>query len=123
MLKEPKINSVLNILALSEVTVEVTDVEVTNGSAVDAGAPGEGIVTVDYKEIANVDAGFVELQESIDQGVWTTLCVFALSDGPQHRSIQRKARYLRYSSKIDFTQPAPETPVDSNYILSVKVLQ
>jgi hypothetical protein len=125
MLTEPRINAVVDICALGLSTVEVTDVEVTNGGAIDLGiAHGrDEIVTVDFQTTDNVDLGFIAIEESFDQVVWTQLCVMALNDGLQHRRIHRTARYLRYATRIEFTQPDAENPVNSLYLLSVKVLQ
>lgn len=123
--KEPLVNAIVDVFALASTAVEVTDVDTANGTAVDMGVPKgrQEIVIVDILGVENLDDGFVTIQESVDQGVWSNVCIFQMSDGMQMKQIERKARYLRAVTRLEFEQPDEENPVDTTYLLSIKVLQ
>lgn len=124
---EPLVNNVLALFPLSVLapTVEGGASE-QSSSAIDAGVPKEReeIVLLEVGEVTGLDAGFVRIKESIDNALYTELCVLPMTpEALQTRVIQRKGRYLKATLQYEFVQEDDENPVASSIPLTLQVLR
>ncbi len=125
--KEPVVNSILNLSALSTLTPTIEGGAASSTtSAIDAGVPKdrEEILFLEVGEITNLDKGFVQITESIDGGVYSDLAILPMSpQATQMRRILRKGRYLKATFLYEFVQVDDEDPQPSAVPLTLKVLR
>lgn len=126
-LNEPIVNSILPLFPLSVLapTVEGGASE-QSSSAIDAGVPKdrEEIILLEVGEVTGLDAGFVRINESVDGGIYTELCVLPMTpEVLQTCVIQRKGRYLKATLQYEFVQVDDENPLPSSIPLTLQVLR
>lgn len=122
---EPIVNNIRRLFDIQVVTDESEGVIDLTPEPTDLGAAKERdeIIVLDVGNMTNVDAGFIEIHEKLDD-LTNLLCVFKLSESKtQMQRIHRKWPFIQVIGKIEFEQPDEENPVETSIPLSIMVLQ
>jgi hypothetical protein len=114
--REPVVSQIYSLLALQTATGNVT------GTGVDLGTPlRPAVAIVETGAFANLDAGFIRLEESDNNVTFVRLTQFnpLQQSSRQLIEVHRTKRYLRAVLVTEFEQPDLENPVATSLPLTV----